>query len=237
MGEIIKSCPGCGQRAAIEAQYCNKCGYQYYRDGEEDRIPLSKKRFKGYLLTDIQLCIGKNGEEYIDRFKSSRKGIPTFNWPMAFFGSYWMCYRKMWRFVMWLAVICLVNLIINGIVIVKYVHHVDWTDATAYLPVLKRFTVVSWGMRILYFIIRGFVGDILYWFTVKRRLDECGCYRRQPVYHRETARRLEEEGGTLSVGEAVGIILALGFVYWIMEMTFSSILTGYLTKYLTGAGL
>ena len=111
MDIYTKICPQCNAAIPLSSRFCPKCGtlFPSSQTGASsarnphtsvpspDPVPIPSETFRGYLLTDLEICIGSQFQNYMERFSKRRHKKCTFNWCSAFFGLDWLLYRKMWK--------------------------------------------------------------------------------------------------------------------------------------------
>lgn len=237
MKKLRKICPDCGGKADIELQYCDCCGHQFYEDGENSRIPVCGRHFRGYLLVDIRSCVGKNYDVYMQKFTRLRKGKFSFNWSSAIFGIEWMCYRKMWKYAAWFLGITQACSILIYIGVIMWIRSLNVSDILSNNVRIPNLYWVQESGKLLWFIIFGLAGDPLYWRTVKKKLDDRNCFQRPPYYDREIEENLRRSGGPLSAVQTVGMLILLAICVWGIETLIMAAGSAYLAYYFKSMGL
>lgn len=235
MNEYTKICNQCNTRIPLSARFCPRCGTPFFAcsqkepptsspflsvDPASSPISIPSKTFRGYLLKDLEICIGSQYSFYIDRFRLLRRKKITFNWGAALFSFHWLFYRQMWS--TWLYA--------YGITLLFSFVHNMFLSAVCFFNgfpmgypqfVEKHFTLcITYYLfhNILIMLAWGFLGDRLYWRHIQKLLNEHQCFHRAPVYDEALAQDLKAKGGTLTASEMVMMV--------ILNFIFSLILTG-----------
>lgn len=119
-------------------------------------------RIEGYLITDIELCIGKNKDYYINKFQK----LPTrrVNGSAMLFEVNWMAYRHMWREGIILYFLQLIPVMIAVPFMFKGVLNGNARTMDTVWPPIIMSIIAS-------FLLIGFFGDTIYWKKIKRELD------------------------------------------------------------------
>ncbi len=217
MDIYTKICPQCNAAIPLSSRFCPKCGtlFPSSQTGASsarnphtsvpspDPVPIPSETFRGYLLTDLEICIGSQFQNYMERFSKRRHKKCTFNWCSAFFGLDWLLYRKMWKtwlfaygiltfstfsYHIFLSTLCFLSGFPLGFSQLAMNH-----PGTAALLAL--------AYRLLLAIAWGFLGDKLYWRHLRELLIRHQCFRRPPVYDDALFQALQENGGTLTISE------------------------------------
>lgn len=224
MSEYTKICPQCNTRIPLSSRFCSKCGYLFSTHAREDAGPsdaspspdlisspisIPSKTFQGFLLADLELCIGKQYSFYMDRFRQLRHGKYTFNWGAALFSFYWLYYRQMWSiwpyaFGFTLLISVAHNMLLSAICFFCgfYMGYPQFVDHDLSFGIIYYIFY-----NILKMLVWGFAGDLLYWRHVRKLLTDHHCFRRAPVYDESLAQTLMTEGGTLTFWEMAMMVL------------------------------
>lgn len=119
----------------------------------------------GYNVSEIESFVGKKGDEYLKRFETvSENKKFTFNWAAAFFGGCWCGYRKMWlEVIVFYIIYSLCTLTISAL----YMYLVLGNVINEVHPVW----LLDLLLRLIVFVISGFIGDRIYWRNIKKRVD------------------------------------------------------------------
>lgn len=91
MANFKKPCPTCKNNVLIESQYCSFCGHQFLVNGVRREISIPDRRFRGYLVADIELCIGAETENYLEKFRHSKYGSDRAVCNIVFISHYMLC--------------------------------------------------------------------------------------------------------------------------------------------------
>lgn len=219
MNDYVKICPQCNTPIPLSSRFCPQCGtcfslcHQTDSSVSPDSLPssdppfepvlISPKNFRGFLLSDLEICIGSQYSVYMEKFSKRRRGKCTFNWCAALFSVDWLLYRKMWK--VWLytyLILILWGLFYNTLLTVL-------SFFQGFPLGFSSFTESHLGLALLFVLIyrlipsvaMGFLGDGLYWRHIRSLLIRHHCFRRPPVYEESLVQTLQEEGGTLTVWE------------------------------------
>lgn len=145
-----------------------------------------EERIDGYLVSDIECCVGKNKNFYINRFRDISQGRKTFNFASAFLSTYWLSYRLM----IWEALILIViNSFIEILLLLYLLENIGYNRSLFFAELLCYLFIGA-----IYTVILGYLGDRLYWSHVKRKLNSCDCKNKEK--NPETQLQLARIGGT-----------------------------------------
>lgn len=85
--------------------------------GTESVSIASQERIEGYLVSDIELCVDRNTEYYLDCFRKQPQLYP--NGSALLFSGNWMVYRHMWvEFLIWNLIDILLTFV-SGLIFIK----------------------------------------------------------------------------------------------------------------------
>lgn len=210
-GTDMKECPKCGRMIPINSVFCNFCGHCYSNQMNIEEVLVPANYFKGFLLSDLDAVIGNNHKIYMEKFRLRKIKGYSFNWSSFIFGIYWMFYRKMWSYslILWgvnAAVAILIAIL--GIL----------THSLVFELILSVLKVIC--IEIFF----GFYADVLYWKHIKKILLSHDCRKRPPVYDEELTETLISEGGTLSIGEMIGIMFLYSVPQYLLREIVKSLL-------------
>ena len=231
MNDYIKICPECNTPVPLSSRFCPQCGACFSlhqadpsplgsapspSDPASDPVRISPKTFRGFLLSDLEICIGSQYSVYMDKFSKRRQGKHTFNWCSAIFSTEWLLYRKMWK--AWLYVYLLQSL--WGLLYNVFLSVLSFfmgfplgflSLAESHLGLAVLFILVYW---LIPSVILGFLGDGIYWRHIRSLLIRHQCFRRPPVYEESLVQTLQEEGQTLTVWEFIMLSLLCRLPSW-----------------------
>lgn len=152
-----------------------------------------------YLMSDILLCVGKNGLRYYGKFGHLNAKGHSFNWCAALFSAFWFAYRKMWKAA---AAMLAANAVIFGLIsALSFQLHF-----AGYVP--KNFNF-EWIPSLFFMAVSGFLGDWLYFGRIKDILDQHGC---------DKAGLERDEAWETSVKEAGGTSIKGIFLFWVIGL-------------------
>lgn len=115
-------CPKCSNELAAGSSFCPKCGEKLFNIQQAEQ---SASVPSEVTEQDYANFIGKNADKYLPKFKKFSSGktdsfSATWNWPAFFVPFFWMLYRKLYLwalFVFVLMIVPLVNLAFTFIMI------------------------------------------------------------------------------------------------------------------------
>lgn len=193
---LTKECPRCHREVPLESRFCNFCGSSFAGTGDHQAVEIPRRYFSGFLISDLEAAVGNRFDVYMDKFQRQKKGFKTFNWSCALFSYDWLFYRQMWGVA---PVFFVIQSVLN---VILSLSEVLLSNRNAYLALC----IIIWFG---WFAFCGFSGDVLYWRHVKKMLWERDCFKRAPVYDESLTGELKADGGTLSVGATIGLLLLL----------------------------
>lgn len=131
-------------------------------DVRSDEYPSSPERIAGYLVSDIELCIGTNTDYYLAKFRK----LPALriNGSATLCAINWMVYRHIWREALMVYFIQLASMVVVSIFLIIGMKNGLRLDT-------DEINLISMGAHVVYCLAVGLFGDSLYWRKIRRELD------------------------------------------------------------------
>lgn len=120
------------------------------------------ERIDGYMVSDIEMCIQKKSEYYLNYFRKQPK--LHLNWAAFIFGRIWMAYRHMWREAVITSLLEIPAAFALPTLFIKLAIANGFYDISIVY-------VSTFATLLIFCILYGLWGNTLYWKKLKRELN------------------------------------------------------------------
>lgn len=183
--------------------------------GKEIRNTALPEQIDGYMVSDIELCVERNTEYYLDCFRKQPK--LSLNGSALVFSGNWMIYRHMWaEFVIW-SLINIVLTFVSGRIFIKNM----LLNGNSIIDVIQKLTLGNLIFNATLFFV---FGNMLYWKKIKRELDRMN--RKDSTIPMTAAEKANLQKRTRVSGSYVAIVI---FLYMLLNGIASSVFIALLS--------